>query len=226
MCREASTARVLASAGIPVPCPVSDPVHAEHWSATAFNLVVGTAREGSTWGEDREGILALFAEWADAGHRHPELSIGLPAARSWCGGESWPFIVDRLTAADPEMRAAAGQRVASVLEVEASAAPGAVHGDFGPHNLLWSPAGEPTLIDTDHAAWADPAIDVAPLLANYPCRQLSGDLPRDLLERGSAHRRTLSLQVAAAAELSGDAVLRDHALANFARRIRSSDPQW
>lgn len=226
VCREASTARVLASAGIPVPRPLFDPVHTEQWSATAFDLVGGTAREGSTWGEDREGILSLFAEWADAGHRRPELSIGLPAARSWCGGEGWPLIVERLTAADPEICAAARQRIVGVLEVEASVALGAVHGDFGPHNLLWSPEGNPTLIDTDHAAWADPAIDVAPLLAYYPCDQLSRDVPRDLLDRGAAHRRTLSLQVAAAAELSGDSELRDHALANFTRRIRSGDPQW
>lgn len=74
------------------------------------------------------------------------------------------------------------------------------------------------MIDADHAAWADPAIDVAPLLAHYDPAELALDLDDEVLRRAAIHRRSLSLQVAAAAELAGDDSLRDHALGNFARR--------
>ena len=40
-----------------------------------------------------------------------------------------------------------------------------------------------------------------------------------LVRRALIHRATLSLQVAAAAELVGDAPLRDHALANVEARV-------
>lgn len=114
-----------------------------------------------------------------------------------------------------------------MLDLEAEANGSLVHGDFGPHNIvLPASGGRGVLIDTDHASWADPAIDIAPLLASYPEHELAADIPRPLLSRATAHRRTLSLQVAAAAWLRGDHRLREHALGNFARRIRSADPQW
>lgn len=224
--REHETAAALAAAGLPVPRPLRDPVHAEQWSAAVVTFTGGAVREPGSWAVDRAGILPLLEAWAEAGAGHPELSARLPAARSWCGGPEWPALVARMTESDPEVLAAARTRLDGVLECEASAELSAVHGDFGLHNLLWTPAGEACLIDTDHASWADPAIDVAPLLAVYPTEELAVDLGSALLERAAAYRRTLSLQVAAAAQLRGDVQLRDHALANFRRRLRSGDPRW
>lgn len=224
--REHATAAALAAAGLPVPRPVADPVHTDRWSAAAVSHVDGVVRERGSWDEDRAGILLLLERWADASHRHRELPTSLPAARSWCGGEQWPSLVAEMTAHDPKMHVAARTRLDAVLELEMSGEHSAVHGDLGLHNILWTPAGEVSQIDTDHAAWADPAIDVAPLLAVYDAQRLAADLSSELVERAASHRRTLSLQVAAAAQLSGDLPLRDHALANFRRRTRSGDPRW
>lgn len=189
-------------------------------------FVDGISHEPRTWAEDRIGVLALLEAWAAAEAKHPELAASLPAARAWCGGESWRMLVEEMTAPDPEVQDAARDRMDTVLELEASAERSPVHGDFGTHNLLWSRDGSAVLIDTDHAAWADRAIDIAPLLTVYGRDALAADLPGEVLDRATAHRRVLSLQVAAGAELRGDGKLRDHALANFARRIRSGVPQW
>jgi aminoglycoside phosphotransferase (APT) family kinase protein len=105
--------------------------------------------------------------------------------------------------------------------VERESAPGCVHGDFGLHNVLWQSATARGLIDFDHLAWGDPAIDVAPLVGSFSAAQLSGDFDRELLRRAMFHRASLSLQVAAAAELAGDRALRDHALGNFTGRLRA-----
>ena len=80
--------------------------------------------------------------------------------------------------------------------------------------------------DTDPAAWADRAMDAAPLLAVYGPDALRADLPGGVLDLAAAPRRVLSLQGAAAAERRGDGRLRDHALGNRARGTRSGEPQW
>lgn len=224
--REHSAAAVLAAAGFPVPGPLLDPAHTGSWSAMAVQHVQGRTREPGPWTTDRTGVLPLIRQWEATGEEHPELASTLPAARAWCGGALWPAHVSRLTARNLEMHDAAQHRVEAVLEHESRAENAVVHGDVGAHNLLWGPTGVPTLIDTDHAAWADPAIDIAPLLAVYGRDALAADLPGPMLDRAAAHRRVLSLQVAVAADLREDRALRDHALANFARRISSGDPQW
>src|SRR5699024_12743795 len=57
------------------------------------------------------------------------------------------------------------KRGRAMLDLEAEANASLVHGDFGPHNtVLPASGGRAVLIDTDHASWADPAIDIAPLL--------------------------------------------------------------
>lgn len=224
--REHATAAALVDTGLPVPAPLRAPVSAPGWSAAMVELVDGSGRDPRSWAEDRTAILDVLEIWVEAGRVHPRLADALPAVRSWCGGDRWPSLVEEMTAGDPGVQEAAHRRIDAVLTLESEAAPTAVHGDFGPHNILWGRSGRPTLIDTDHAAWADPAIDVAPLFSSYPREDLVADLPGTVLERATAHRRTLSLQVAAAAQLSGDLSLRDHALGNFSRRIRSGDPQW
>lgn len=103
-----------------------------------------------------------------------------------------------------------------MLESERGAA--LVHGDFGPHNVLVDAGGRAHLIDTDHAACGDPATDIAPLLGWYRLDELRGDFADDELRRAVQIKRTLPLQISAAAELAGDAALREHALGNFARR--------
>lgn len=224
--REHDIAAALSAAGLQIPHPLADPRHTELWSTSAFTFVDGASREAGSWAEDRADILSLLETWAAVGKATGALASQLPAARSWCGGQQWPSLVEEMTAADPVIQDAARQRVHTVLELESATERSAVHGDFGPHNLVHPLTGSPVLIDTDHAAWADPAIDVAPLLGFYSWQALAADLPAPLLTRAAAHRRTLSLQVAAAAQLRGDLQLRDHALTNFARRIRSDDPQW
>src|SRR5699024_12111661 len=115
-----------------------------------------------------------------------------------------PCVVRRRCLAEPRGATARGtgsrKRVGGMLDLDAEANGSLVHGDFGPHNIgLPASGGRGVLIDTDHASWADPAIDIAPLLASYPEHELAADIPRPLLSRATAHRRTLSLQVAAAA---------------------------
>lgn len=67
----------------------------------------------------------------------------------------------------------------------------------------------------------DPAVDVAPLIGAYGAVAVAEVAGPALLRRALIHRATLSLQVAAAAELVGDAPLRDHALANLEARVRA-----
>lgn len=224
--REHSTAAALASAGFPVPAPLLEPLHTEQWSAMSVQHVQGRMRKPGSWTTDRVGILPLLQQWTATGDEHPELASALPTARAWCGGELWPAHVSRLTATDRVAHDAARRRVEAVLEHESRAEHSAVHGDFGAHNLMWGSTGGAMLIDTDHAAWADPAIDIAPLLGVYGRDSLAADLPGAMLDRAATHRRVLSLQVAVAADRRADRTLREHALANFVRRIHSGDPQW
>ncbi|MGN6220257.1 MAG: phosphotransferase family protein [Microbacterium sp.] len=137
--------------------------------------------------------------------------------RAWCGGEAWPTIVGELTSAwAPESRRAASAAVGAVIDGGPHRSVVA-HGDFGPHNVLLGAAGA-ALIDPDNAGPAEPGTDLAPLLGFYAVEELSHDFSRERLLRAAAIRRSLPLQVAAAAELAADVSLRDHALANFLRR--------
>jgi aminoglycoside phosphotransferase (APT) family kinase protein len=117
-----------------------------------------------------------------------------------------------------EARSRAADVVAAVVDQERGSEP--LHGDLCPHNILWTAEGRiSALVDLDHAALGDPAIDVAPLLGRYGAAALSEVVEPDVLHRAMVHRATLSLQVAAAAELAGDDQLRDFALRNFATRL-------
>jgi aminoglycoside phosphotransferase (APT) family kinase protein len=128
---------------------------------------------------------------------------------------------------DNAVRGAANQVVGELLGAEQTIAHAPVHGDLGMHNILWrdaSPEQESALtisglIDLDNATVGDPAIDVAPLLGQFGSAVLAGIVSPVLLSRAMLHRATLSLQVAAAAELRGDEALRGFALSNFATRL-------
>jgi len=224
--REASTASMLAAAGLRVPGALGDAVGTEQWTAHRYEVVDGAAFTPRSWQEDRGLILSLLDQWRAVAAAQPELRASLPPPRHWCGGEGWPHIVHRLTSDTPDIGSLARTRIERLLEVEAGAERTLVHGDFGPHNILLAAEdGAPWLVDIDNSAWADPALDVAPLLASYPVEDLSADFSESMMDRAVAHRRTLSLQVAAAAEVRGDTELVTHALGNFRRRVLT-EPGW
>jgi aminoglycoside phosphotransferase (APT) family kinase protein len=147
----------------------------------------------------------------------PDRAAGIPATRSWCGAESWPAIVQdqlgrHLTASELHV---AVHVVTDVLATYDSSDARFVHGDFGLHNMLWSDGLLGGLIDLDHACWSDPAMDLAPLIGTYGARRVAEIASAAEIDRALYHRASLSLQVAAAAELVGDYPLRDHALRIF-----------
>lgn len=219
---ERRVAHVVGDLGLDVPRPVSETVSAPAWSAIAWQFRPGAPLRPGTWRDDRRIILPILDSWRLGAHRRNALVHLLPAARSWCGGPRWPEIVERLTHHDRRLHDAARRAVRDALAADEDAEPTLVHGDFGPHNILVADGRPPALIDIDNAAWADPALDVAPLLAHYDHDALARDITTETLRRATVHRASLPLQVAAAASLGGDTSLRDHALTTFARRALSS----
>jgi Ser/Thr protein kinase RdoA (MazF antagonist) len=223
--RVAREARLLRTAGqlgltCAVPSLLDGPVSFRDRSGVLTTVVPGDSRDTGRWPDVRGGLLAILDELSLA---RPVAGQPPPTVRMWCGGPDWPAIVEgRLGHHLPHGLADRAMAVvADVIAVERESAAGFVHGDFGLHNVLWQSATACGLIDFDHLAWGDPAIDVAPLVGSFSAGQLSGDFDRDLLRRAMFHRASLSLQVAAAAELAGDGALRDHALGNFTVRFRA-----
>lgn len=119
------------------------------------------------------------------------------------------------------MRRRADEAAARVLEVEQAVPPVVVHGDLGPHNILFSDDGSFGLIDFDNAGLGDPAIDIAWLIGVYGSAAVSDVADAETIQRAMVHRAALPLQVAAAAQLIGDSALRDHALRNFLVRAEA-----
>ncbi|MEQ4209449.1 aminoglycoside phosphotransferase family protein [Actinopolymorpha sp. B9G3] len=145
----------------------------------------------------------------------------LPSPRAWCGGAHWPNLVRHTLAPrlPRECRAVAEAVVDAVLQAEASAdTVHLVHGDFGPHNVLWHADQVVGVLDLDHACAGDPAIDAASLISFFGAAQVAPIVDRAILERAMIHRASLTIQLAAAAELLADTGLRDHALTNFVTR--------
>lgn len=145
----------------------------------------------------------------------------LPPVRAWCGGDRWPGIVQRdlIPRLETPVGAVAAERVETLLEAESHVASTLCHGDFGPHNILWSEEKVASVIDFDHACMGDPAIDIAPLISFHGTSSVASLGSAEEIRRAMLHRATLPLQVAAAAHLAGLGQLRDHALANFERRF-------
>ncbi|TDE88810.1 aminoglycoside phosphotransferase family protein [Occultella glacieicola] len=224
--REVRTLHVVAALGLPVttPRPLGEIVTSGGAAGILTTFVPGVASD-APWPRVREPLAALLERLRATAP--PD--VGLSPPRAWCGGSSWPRIVADYLA--PQLpTAVAAEAVAlteRVVAVEAGVPPAFVHGDFGMHNLLWSGRSVTGMIDLDHAAWADPAIDVAPLIGQFGAAQVAEIAEPAVLSRAMHHRATLSLQVAAAAQLAGDTELRDFALGNFARRVAdgtSHDP--
>lgn len=199
------------------PAPLSDVRTFGIGSAYLTSYLRGEVVDDPEWDTVRKPVATIL----DALH-----STALPDGatlrplRAWCGGTDWPELVDSIVRhLDDALRHRAATVVAQVLEVEQSIPQVIVHGDFGPHNLLFSEVGPFGLIDFDNACLGDPAIDIAPLIGIFGSAAVSDVADVETIRRGKVHRASLSLQVAAAAHLVGDPALRDHALHNFTDRV-------
>jgi Phosphotransferase enzyme family len=189
--------------------------------------VPGRHQTAGRWPHVAEEIFRLL-QAVEAGEAFETVG-GLSEPRAWCGGYRFPQIVadclvPLLTGSG--VREAAHQVVLDMLAAEQTAVPAPIHGDLGMHNILWHDTASDRhpeltisgLIDLDHAAFGDPAIDVAPLLGQFGAAALADTVSPALLHRAMLHRATLSLQIAAAADLRCDEALRDFALSNFVKR--------
>ncbi|WP_203567693.1 aminoglycoside phosphotransferase family protein [Aestuariimicrobium ganziense] len=179
-------------------------------------LVPGNHEPDLGWDALRDGYLRVLDELT-----HVLVDdLALPPVRAWCGGGRFPQVVNEhlLPLLPLQVRAPAKRLVRDLLALRRPEHRTLVHGDFGHHNLLWEGPTPVSLIDLDHVCIDDPAIDVAPLVGQYGTKALSGDFDDETLARAMTHRATLSLQVAAAAELAGLTALRDHALQSVVSR--------
>lgn len=206
---------------LPTPLPIGSVAGDAARSGVLLRSAPGVAEPDRPWSHALAVIYrALLIAFAAV---PPSTRRDLPTPRSWCGGERWPALVAEVTGPlPPAVRGRAAEVVTDVLAAEREAPnPSFVHGDFGPHNLLWRDGTASGLIDLDHAAFGDPAIDIAPLIGFHGTANLAAIVDADTLARARLHRAGLPLQVACAARLCGNAPLRNHALGNFDSRVRA-----
>jgi len=188
------------------------------WSGHLVSYVPGAHRDGAAWDTVRGALADVLAVFQSL---EPLAGTRVPESRQWCGGEAWEETVDRITHHfDRSPRAAVLQVLRDVKESEVGSPRVLVHGDFGLHNTLWDGGSVSGMIDFDHSAFGDPAIDFAPLVGQFGSEAVAQICDAEILFRATRHRASLPLQVAAGAELIGDRDLRDHALRNFLRRFR------
>lgn len=201
-----------------VPGLLAGPITTASGSGILTTRVPGHQIEAGVWSAVSDG----FRTALDSLHQVPEMSaLELPSPRTWCGGRRWPELVEKRLA--PRFPAPVARRaiavVNDVLAAEQASSPTLVHGDFGLHNLFWQSDRLTGAIDFDHACWGDLAIDIAPLIGAFGAAQAAELVDRRTVHRAMIHRASLPLQVASAAELTGDAKLRDYALRNFSSRL-------
>ncbi|MBO0897010.1 MULTISPECIES: aminoglycoside phosphotransferase family protein [Arthrobacter] len=216
---EAGNLAAFTHTGLPflIPAVLRTPFHGSGWSAQLNSYVPGDHRPLEAWTAVREPLARILAALADV---IPRSGGSLRPVREWCGAGEWPAIVAGITVALPGREAkAAGRVVADVLAAEEMVIPAVVHGDLGLHNVLWNGPGVSGLVDFDNACLGDPAMDLAPLIGAFGAAAVTDIADPDLVSRAQLHRASLSLQVAAAAELAGDGELRDFALGNFSDRF-------
>lgn len=157
--------QLVSDAGLDCPRPLDSPLVTSGWSATETTYASGDTPTPSTGNVDRGWVLSTLDALQHTANESPYLAAALPPVRSWCGGEDWRDIVDATTKPDANarVRESALHCVDAVLEAEQDTTPTRVHGDLGPRNLLVQEGSSaPSLIDTDNAAWADKATDLAP----------------------------------------------------------------
>lgn len=222
--REARTMLAVASSGLRIrtPSPLSPVISDGNRSGVLTTAIAGVEHPDHEWDDQlRTAYRGLLDDLAAV----PVADLGsLDPPRTWCGGAEWPTIVtNRLRPLLPTDAAAAAEAVVyDVIDLGLGpeADRGLVHGDFGRHNILWQAGTVSGLIDLDHACIGDRAIDLAPLIVFHGAAAVEDTFGPALTGRARTHAASLSLQVASAAELTGHAALRDHALANFVGRYR------
>ena len=217
--REQAAAEVVSGLGLRIAVPVvlDGPVGDETMTAVLTSRMAGGSGPDRGWDPDLASTYRKLL--ADLSSAEVDRASALPPPRSWCGGSHWPHLVQVVTAVLPvDLQKLADRLVTAALEVEAEGERRFVHGDFGPHNILWQGGQAASLIDFDHACVGDPANDVAPLVGVYGAAAVASIVEPSMLERAMVHRATLSLQVACAAHLIRQDALRDHALGNFRQR--------
>lgn len=217
--RNSTTVRVVSESRLSTRVPRLLRVHtADTWSAMACTYVDGAHDTNRPWDDVKDHFVAVLDDLRSARIR----PSSLPPVRAWCGAAFWPGIVERITAtSSARVKDAARGIVGKVMSLDEAVAPSLIHGDFGPHNILWDDYGTPGLIDFDNACVADPAVDIAPLIGFYGAANVGGIVDADVLSRAKVMRASLPLQVAAAAALRGDSALQDHALSNFTHRLEA-----
>ncbi|MFB9904026.1 aminoglycoside phosphotransferase family protein [Allokutzneria oryzae] len=218
--REHRTSELLRRVDFPfaVPKTLSGPRSHGGRTGVLVSRLDGELRPDIAWADAATELAAALSALSEA-----DPPAGLPEPRTWCGGQRWPSIVmdDLVPRLPKDLRDTAAEVVAAVIVAEFRAPAGLVHGDFGPHNLLWRDGRISGVFDWDHLCVGDPAIDLAPLVGIYGAARVAEITDPATLDRAMTHRATLSLQVAAAGELSGNVALRDHALGNFVARARA-----
>lgn len=220
--REANTLFTLEAAQLPLTIPriLDGPYWAQPprmW-ITSVTTVPGSPTDDLTTCSAQR--ISAYATVLNTLREASSACHSLPPVRAWCGGDQWPDIVqhDLIPRLGTPVGGVAAERVTTVLEAESHGTPTLCHGDFGPHNILWSEDKVASVIDFDHACMGDPAIDIAPLISFHGASRLASLCSAETIRRAMLHRATLPLQVAAAAHLAGLGQLRDHALANFTQR--------
>ncbi|GAB2623825.1 phosphotransferase family protein [Pseudactinotalea suaedae] len=216
--------------GLPVTVPalLSEVRSGEGRSGYLVSRLPGQPATEVPWSAARGVVADVLAALRDVDVSR----IRLPAARTWCGGATFPEIVreelvPRLARHDDAGVASVAVRIVeAMVALPVDGAAVLVHGDLGPHNLLWTarsagPGRVTGLIDVDHSCLDDQVIDLAPLVGFYGAAAVREIAPAAAVARAVTYRGTLALQVAAAAHLRGSEQLRDHALGNFARRVRA-----
>lgn len=204
---------------VPVPRALSEPTEA---AGRVFILVSRVPGEPvSDLNAIDESRLESYRILLDGFHTAQVPSgVEFPETNAWCGGKNWhELITGQLWEYVPaEHRRFAEQAIEASKAYEQSVSPVLVHGDFGPHNILWK-GGKPSgIIDIDNVQIGDPALDIAPLVGFHGASKVKDLCDDATLNRALVYRCLLPLKVAAAAHLCDLTGMRDHAFRNFAAR--------
>lgn len=148
--------------------------------------------------------------------------------RAWCGGDEFARIVaDEVAPGLPADVAALANRVVSdLLESEAEAPKGPIHGDLTPFNIRWNGRRAVGLLDWDSAGLGDTAVDVAGILTTLGTTTAQQVCDEATLARAALHRATFPLQIACAGHLHDDQRLRSTGIKNFRSRAESHSLHW
>jgi len=205
------------------PAPVSEP---ERWSdrhvAVLHTFVCGQEQTDLDDGDSHE-----IGRVIDSIQLHSDL-LRARTVRSFCGGADFPSIIDDVIAPAMahECSRAARSAVEQLLAAETAVIAQPVHGDLTRFNLRWDDGQVVGVIDWDHAAMGDPAIDIAGILTSFGTNAAKDISDAGTLHRASLHRATFPLQVAAAGHLHDDERLQSTGIRNFEQRHRDGTLHW